>query len=64
MSWNGLAHWVAGDANLDTALIRTPERGAPSNNALSSGRGLMLRPLDRAIDDFMEFCAIDWREAA
>ena len=64
VSWNGLAHWVAGDANLDTALIRTPERGAPSNNALSSGRGLMLRPLDRAIDDFMEFCAIDWREAA
>jgi dTDP-4-dehydrorhamnose reductase len=64
VSWNGLAQWVAGDANLDRALIRTPERGAPSNNALSSERGLILRPLERAIDDFMGNCTIDWREAA
>lgn len=64
VSWNGFARWVAEGANLDTALIRTPERGAPANNALSSERGLILRPLDRAIGDFIEFCTVDWREAA
>ena len=64
VSWNGLAHWVAEGAKLDTALIRTPERAAPANTALSSERGLILRPLERAIDDYMEYCAVDWREAA
>lgn len=64
VSWNGLAHWVADGVRLNTALIREPEPRAPANNALSSRRGLILRPLERAIDDYIEFCAIDWREAA
>jgi dTDP-4-dehydrorhamnose reductase len=64
LSWNALAQWVGHSASLDTSLIRTPEPGATANNALTSGRGLILRPLERAIDDYIEFCAIDWREAA
>jgi dTDP-4-dehydrorhamnose reductase len=64
VSWNGLARWIAEDAKLDGGLIRTPDDAMPSNTALSSERGLILRPLDRAIDDFMAHCTIDWRQAA
>ena len=64
VSWNGFARWIADGASLDGSLIRTPERAAPGNTALSSERGLILRPLERAIDDYLEFCTIDWREAA
>ncbi len=64
VSWHGLAQWVAEGARLDAALIRTVEQAVPSNTALSSERGLILRPLERALDDFMTHCAIDWREAA
>ncbi len=64
LSWNAFAHWVADRARLDAGLIRAPERGLPANNALSSTRGLLLRPIDHAIGDFMQHCAIDWREAA
>jgi dTDP-4-dehydrorhamnose reductase len=64
VSWNGLARWVAEDAKLDTTLIRTPDRAEPANTALSSERGLILRPLEGAINDYMQYCAVDWREAA
>jgi len=64
VSWHGFARWVAEGARLDTALIRTPERAAPANTALSSERGLILRPLERAIGDFFDLSTIDWREAA
>jgi dTDP-4-dehydrorhamnose reductase len=64
ISWNGLARWVAEGARLDTGLIRSPESAAPANTALSSERGMILRPLDRAIDDFLAHCSIDWRDAA
>lgn len=64
ISWNGLARWVAEDAKLDTALIRAPERADPANTALSSERGLILRPLEQAVGDYLTHCKIDWREAA
>ena len=64
VSWNGFARWIADGASLDASLVRTPERAAPGNTALSSGRGLILRPLEQAIGDYIEFCAVDWREAA
>lgn len=64
VSWNGFARWMAEGAKLDASLIRTPERSASSNNALSSERGLILRPLERAIDDYIDHCTVDWRAAA
>lgn len=63
VSWNKLARWVAESANLNANLVQAPERGPVANNALSSARGLLLRPLDQAIGDYIRH-AIDWREAA
>lgn len=64
VSWNGFARRIADGASLDASLIGAPERAAHGNTALSSERGLMLRPLERAIDDYLQCCALDWREAA
>ncbi len=64
VSWRGFAERVADGARLDLGLIRTPEAQAASNNALTSARGLLLRPLDHAIGDFVTHCRSDWRDAA
>lgn len=64
VSWNGFARWIADGARLDGSRVRAPANAAPGNTALSSERGLILRPLERAIDDYIEFCTVDWRAAA
>ncbi|MCA3254392.1 MAG: sugar nucleotide-binding protein [Alphaproteobacteria bacterium] len=64
VSWRGLAERAAEGAGLDASLIRTPERWAPANTALSSARGLLLRKLEPALEDWLQHCALDWREAA
>lgn len=64
LSWNELAQRAAESARLDRHLILTPEADAAANTALSSERGLILRRLDPALDDYLALCEIDWREAA
>jgi dTDP-4-dehydrorhamnose reductase len=55
VSWHELAQAVADRARLDPARIVIPEIDEPSDTSLTSNRGLLLRPLDRALDDFVEF---------
>lgn len=64
LSWNELAQRAAESARLDRHLILTPEADAAANTAFSSERGLILRRLDPALDDYLALCEIDWREAA
>lgn len=64
VSWNGFARWTADAANLDASLVHAPERAAPGNTALSSARGLILRPLEQAIEAYVMSCEVDWRAAA
>lgn len=61
ISWRKLADRVARRAGLDPGLIGEtgPDR-PPLNNALTSGRGLLLPPLDSAIDRFFHACEIGW----
>lgn len=55
LSWNELARAVADHARLDLGKIIAPELDEPSDTSLSSSRGLLLRPLDHAIADFVEY---------
>ena len=52
LSWYEFAHRVAEGAGLDTSLVRGIEE-APANTALTSARGLMLRPVECAIGDYL-----------
>jgi dTDP-4-dehydrorhamnose reductase len=52
LSWYEFAHRVAVGAGLDTSLVRGIEE-APANTALTSARGLMLRPVECAIGDYL-----------
>ena len=52
VSWHELAQAVADRARLDVGRIIIPEVDEPSDTSLTSKRGLLLRPLDRALDDF------------
>ncbi|MDB5698052.1 MAG: family oxidoreductase [Alphaproteobacteria bacterium] len=52
LSWHEFAHRVAEGAGYDPSLI-LPVDGPVTNNALTSTRGLLLRPVDHAIDDFL-----------
>ena len=54
ISWNELAREVADRAKLDTDRILVPEEDAPTDTSLTSSRGLLLRPLDRALEDFVQ----------
>ena len=56
VSWHALAREAAGAAKLDRSLIRLvrpAEDGELADTSLSSTRGLLLRPLDQAIGDFV-----------
>jgi len=55
VSWHELANAVADRANLDMRKIVVSEIDEPSDTSLTSKRGLLLRPLDLALDDFVEF---------
>jgi dTDP-4-dehydrorhamnose reductase len=52
ISWHGLAREVADRAGLSPKKIRD-SRGLKADNTLGTSRGQILRPLDRALADFM-----------
>jgi dTDP-4-dehydrorhamnose reductase len=52
-SWHDLAREAADRAGLDRRRIRIAETDS-TDNSLSSERGLLLRPLDRALSTFMD----------
>jgi dTDP-4-dehydrorhamnose reductase len=52
LSWHEFAHRVAEGAGYDPALV-VPVEDRPANTALTSARGIMLRPVEEAIDDYL-----------
>ena len=52
LSWHGLAVAVASRLGLDTSLI-LPLEGEPSDTTLTSNRGILLRPVEQALDDYV-----------
>jgi dTDP-4-dehydrorhamnose reductase len=52
LSWHEFAHRVAHGAGYDPSLV-LPIDGPQTNNALSSVRGILLRPIDQAIDHYL-----------
>jgi dTDP-4-dehydrorhamnose reductase len=54
ISWHEMALQVADRAKLDTRRIIRAVDAETSDTSLSSKRGLMLRSLDSALDDFAE----------
>jgi dTDP-4-dehydrorhamnose reductase len=55
ISWHELACQVADRAKLDAKRIMVPDDDLPADTSLTSKRGLLLRPLDGAIEDFVEY---------
>ena len=55
ISWHDLALEIADRAKLDRRRIILPEDEKPADMSLTSSRGLLLRPLERALDDFLRF---------
>ncbi len=53
VSWHDLAREVADMAGLDTRRVRLVENDEPSDTSLSSSRGILLRPLDRSLQDYV-----------
>jgi dTDP-4-dehydrorhamnose reductase len=53
VSWHELAQEVATIAKVDRRLIRVEEDAEEADTSLSSNRGLLLRPLDTALGDFV-----------
>lgn len=65
IAWDALAVRVAGLAGLDAGLIRRDDDadGEPvRNTALTSERGVLLPPLDGALDRFVRECDVPWRQ--
>jgi dTDP-4-dehydrorhamnose reductase len=55
VSWHELACQVADRAKLDTGRIVVADDETPADTSLTSKRGLLLRSLDRALDDFVSY---------
>jgi dTDP-4-dehydrorhamnose reductase len=55
VSWHDLARQAADLAKLGTDRIRLAETGEPADTSLTSNRGLLLRPLNHALSDFVEY---------
>jgi len=55
ISLHGLAAELADRAKLDRRRIVLPEEDSPADTSLTSNRGLLLRPLGPALDDFMRY---------
>jgi dTDP-4-dehydrorhamnose reductase len=60
ISWRMLADRVARQGGLDPGLVSETQGERPQNTALTSERGLLLPPLDSAIDRFFNDCEIGW----
>ena len=54
VSWHDLAREVAGMADVGKDRVRVAENADPSDTSLTSNRGLLLRPLDQALGDFID----------
>ena len=54
ISWHELAREIADRSNLDRGRIIVPDDDKASDTSLTSSRGLLLRPLGQALDDFAE----------
>ena len=54
ISWHDLAKEAADAARLDRKLVRRAEDSDSADTSLSSHRGILLRPLDRAIGEFAD----------
>jgi dTDP-4-dehydrorhamnose reductase len=54
ISWHDLARQAADMAKLDAGRVRVSESAEPADTSLTSKRGLLLRPLDQALGDFVE----------
>ena len=54
ISWHELATQMADRAKLDAGRVIAIQSDEPSDTSLTSKRGLLLRPLDRALDDFTQ----------
>ena len=55
VSWHELARAVADRAKLDPGKIAVLADAEPADTSLTSKRGLLLRPLDQALEDFVEY---------
>ena len=55
ISWHDLACQVADHAKLDATHIIVPDDDVSADTSLTSKRGLLLRPLEGAIEDFVEY---------
>ena len=53
ISWHELAGEIADRAKLDRGKLVRLDDAAPADTSLSSKRGILLRPLDQALDDFL-----------
>jgi dTDP-4-dehydrorhamnose reductase len=54
VSWHELAKEAATAARLDRKLVRVSEQEEPVDTSLTSERGLLLRPLDEALSDYVQ----------
>ena len=54
VSWHDLAREVAGIAKVSSDRVRVAGTADQSDTSLTSNRGLLLRPLDQALGDFIE----------
>ena len=54
ISWHDLAREIADRAKLDSGRISVAEEEDHSDTSLTSSRGLLLRPLGHALDDFAD----------
>ncbi len=61
ISWYEFARKAVAKAGLDPSLIRRPAVcGPPGNTALSSTRGVLLRPFDAALSDYIHNAELSW----
>jgi dTDP-4-dehydrorhamnose reductase len=61
VSWRDLAVRVARLGGFDEGMITAAADGPPLNSALTSARGVLLPPLDGAIERFFRDSETDWR---
>jgi dTDP-4-dehydrorhamnose reductase len=54
ISWHELAQEVASAANVDTSRLRREEDAEHADTSLTSSRGILLRPFDHALADFVD----------
>jgi dTDP-4-dehydrorhamnose reductase len=60
LSWSELARDALRRGGYDAALVREASGEAPLNTAMTSERGLLLPPLESALDRFFRDSEVDW----